>query len=364
MRLNCRRSPPGRYQSGFRSSLGTLAVLGCVFGTLRCLHNLGTGQASLLQGGAFLAAPALARQRLSESSTVDRLQHCGRRHAAQVAAFGTLLPLALDVPGASAEEPATSPAGEAKFKEGMSLFENGDFSRSEKTFREAIQLGQDDGYTNANLGTVVLLNTAKTIKLDEPLTSEASKRLEEALGYIEKSIVKGMGEDGVVLNTRGNAFNLLRRWPEAAEAYQDAVRTSDYDFQAMPWQNLALAHYESGDDKQAEREAERLLRSHPEFVDARAFLVALRWSRGDPVGAESAWMDICEGEEPVKATMPVAKVVEAAGLALGVSKYAAGKGKESSELCSTYNKMDSVRGRWPPRAMAAYESFLARRDKA
>uniref|UniRef100_A0A7S2QDV2 Uncharacterized protein n=1 Tax=Zooxanthella nutricula TaxID=1333877 RepID=A0A7S2QDV2_9DINO len=116
--------------------------------------------------------------------------------------------------------------------------------------------------------------------------------------------------------------------------------------------------YEQGEDDAAERAAATLLRKDPEFVDARALLAAIRWGKGDAAGSETAWAEICEGVRPAGATTNVGRLVQDAGLALGISKYAPRAGGQ--EFCRMYSSMDAVKNRWPVRSQAAYRQFLAR----
>ena len=57
---------------------------------------------------------------------------------------------------------------------------------------------------------------------------------------------------------------------------------------------MALAEYELGNLNKSEQELRKLIRRYPTFVDARAALTALTWSKGNYGEAESNWVSVIE----------------------------------------------------------------------
>jgi len=283
-----------------------------------------------------------------------------RRQAFTAAAVGVLPPLSWQLGPllpANAAEPNSRM--DARVASAVNAFQEGDYLRAQKLWLEVADSDPSNPYAWASVGTCILIRAQEIIRLEEPLSDEAVSRLQEALAALDRAIACGMERDPIVLNQRANVFNLWRRWPDAVDAYVGAVKVSPVGIASIPRQNLALARYELGDDAGAEREAAALLLRDPEFVDARALLAAIRWVRGDQVSAENSWSEICEGVRPPEPTNMLGRAVRDAGLAVGISKYVPQNGGQ--EFCKTYSSMSAVQGRWPPRALSAYKTFLGRR---
>uniref|UniRef100_A0A7S4R365 Uncharacterized protein n=1 Tax=Alexandrium monilatum TaxID=311494 RepID=A0A7S4R365_9DINO len=312
--------------------------------------------ASVSLAGALLASwpwESAENPRLREGfATVARRTALG---AAAAALSSPCRAEAAEGAAASEERPASAAAAE----EAIRAFQAGDFASAEKAWRSAVALQPGDAYSWASLGTCVSIRAQENIGLDEPLTPGSEARLQEALDCLDRAISLGLVRDPVVLNQRANLFTVWRRWSDAKEAYAEAVKVAPVGIASIPRENLALTLFQLGEDASAEREAAALLLKDPNFVDARALLAAVRWARGDTVAAENSWSEICEGVRPPEPTNLLGRAVRDAGLAVGISKYVPRAG--GLEFCETYSTLDAVRGRWPPRAVAAYRSFLARR---
>jgi tetratricopeptide (TPR) repeat protein len=135
------------------------------------------------------------------------------------------------------------------------------------------------------------------------------------------------GVSALLLNQLGNAEGALGKWDDAIEHYEAAA--ADGEMESIARANLALAAFETGDAKRAAREARALLRRDPQFLDARAALVAFLWADGEPAAAEGEW-----------------EALQASGGGLGAALYSRATARER------------VAGRWPPRASAALDAFL------
>lgn len=241
----------------------------------------------------------------------------------------------------------------------MSLFQEGRYEASEALWRRLEAQAPENPFLQTSIVSCILSQANSFVQPGSPQgpSAEAIARLQEVLARIDKA--RAVEErDPVLLDQRGIALSLLRRWPEAIEAYQDSARLSPGTFASIPRQSIALTLFELGEDEAAARQAENLLRKDPECIDARALLAAIRWERGDEGGAETAWTEICEGVTPAAATNLLGQVVQDAGLSLGISKYIPRNGGYT--FCKMYSSMDAVSLRWPPRAQAVYRRFLSR----
>lgn len=153
--------------------------------------------------------------------------------------------------------------------------------------------------------------------------AQAARRLQRALDAFDKAESLG-ASDSLLTNARGNALSLLQRWEEAHAAYAAAVELSPRDFESIPLSNCALVSFELGNLEMAEKEALRLTRRDPSFIDGYALLATLRYDRGDEIGAASAFRTLCSE-----------------GL-----------------WCDRYSTDAVVIGRWTPRAVNAFRRLL------
>lgn len=292
--------------------------------------------------------------------SVGRRQVLGGAAAAAAAATALARPSVAALPDGSLSDAQLNEAAQQAAK----LFQAGDYAGSEAIWRQLEARNPGNVFIQASLGACVLSQAQTFVQpgAETPPSAEAARRLEEALGHLELALASdALARDPIILDQRAAVLELLRRWPEAQEAYSQALSAAPRGFASIPRQGVALMLYQQGEDDAAEREAETLLRRDPEFIDARAFLAAVYWAKGDQAGSENAWSEICEGVRPAAATNMLGRAVQDAGLAMGISKYAPRAGGQ--EFCRMYSSMDAVSARWPPRAQVAYRQFLARRDR-
>ena len=76
-----------------------------------------------------------------------------------------------------------------------------------------------------------------------------------------------------------NVENSTSQWEEARDLFAKAA-TYNPGF-AMARSSMALADYQLGNIDKSEKELKKLIRRYPTFVDARAALTALNWSKGE-----------------------------------------------------------------------------------
>lgn len=164
-------------------------------------------------------------------------------------------------------------------------------------------------------------------RLSRALRTQALSRLNRALAAFDKYDDLDSSNE-LLANARGNALALLQRWEEAHTAYAASVDLSPRDFESIPLSNCALTSFELRKDEQAEKEALRLTRRDPTFVDGFALLAVIRYDRGDVSGAVAAFDNVCK----------------------------------ESQWCERYSTDSVVLGRWTPRAVAAFRKLL--RDPA
>ena len=117
---------------------------------------------------------------------------------------------------------------------------------------------------------------------------------------------------------------MMQRWPDAHAAYAAAANAAPKNFESIPRSNAALASYELDELARAEQELRTLLRRDPAFVDGVALQAVIAYTRGDVGAASAAYASVCE----------------------------------TRLWCERYATADAVLGRWPPRAVAAFERLL------
>ena len=123
-------------------------------------------------------------------------------------------------------------------------------------------------------------------------------------------------------------FRCQSQLQEARQAYSASATASRRDFESIPRSNEALALFELGDLKEAERTTRTLLRRDPQFKDGYALLAALRFEQDSKSDAATLISDLCSG-------------------------------LDGEQWCSRYSNIDVVVGRWTPSAVAAYRRLLA-----
>lgn len=197
----------------------------------------------------------------------------------------------------------------------------------------------------SNRGTVELIVGSARASLGRKPTGEAADLLESAIKSFDAAEALG-DDDPISLNNRGNALSVLLRWEEAAQSYDRAVaaaakaKTST----SIAAANRAQVAIELGDLEDAERRTVVLLRKDPNFLDARALLAAVRYTRGDSNGAEESFAQLCRPtiSSPNRFRPPT-------------------PGIGGTDWCELYSKSEILQGRWTPSAIAAYDAFLASR---
>ena len=113
----------------------------------------------------------------------------------------------------------------------------------------------------------------------------------------------------------------------SARSYSAAATASRRDFESIPRSNEALALFELGDLREAERVTKVLLRRDPQFRDGYALLAALRFELGSAGDAAVAINDLCAG-------------------------------LDGEVWCERYSTEEVILGRWTPKAVAAYKRML------
>ena len=149
----------------------------------------------------------------------------------------------------------------------------------------------------------------------------------EAMGQWEKAIadynqvLQIDPDDPAAYNNRGNAEAGKGEWALAIADYQAAI-TLQPSF-SLAYGNYALALYQTEETDKSIQIMKSLVRKYPSFADMRAALTAALWAQGQIGEAESNWVAV-----------------------VGLD----GRYKDLSWVTN-------VR-RWPPRMVAALESFL------
>ncbi|MGC1308461.1 MAG: tetratricopeptide repeat protein [Phormidesmis sp.] len=149
----------------------------------------------------------------------------------------------------------------------------------------------------------------------------------EAMGQWESAIadynqvLRLDPDDPAAYNNRANAEAGQGEWALAIADYQAAI-TLQPSF-SLAYGNYALALYQTEETAQAIQIMKSLVRKYPNFADMRAALTAALWAQGRGGEAESNWVAVVG-------------------------------------LDGRYKDLDWVRNirRWPPRMVAALESFL------
>ena len=195
------------------------------------------------------------------------------------------------------------------FQEALSSSSIGEFNIALDKWNKYLKEFPDDAAAFSNRGNVKLvLGDPQGAILDQ---NEAIQIDEKELDpYINRGIVKeslGLWEEAkddylFVLSKDNNNFSAmynlanvegsLKDWDAARKLFNNAAMANP-GF-AMARSSLALADYELGNLNNSEQELRKLIRRYPTFVDARAALTALTWSKGKYGEAESNWVAVLE----------------------------------------------------------------------
>lgn len=262
--------------------------------------------------------------------------------ASSVVARRTFL-VALAAPQAKNRPPPTTEVVDRALRE----FNRGDYETSLASWVAVTEALPDVGLYWSNRGTMELIVGSKSATLGVRPSGGALKLLEASVASFNRAMELGE-EDPVALNNRGNALSVLLRWEEAAQSYDLAVAAAAKAKQSesVAAENRAQVAFELGDAADAERRAVALLRRDPNFLDARAFLAAVRFARGDSTGAEASFADLCRPavSAPNQFRPPT-------------------PGIGGTDFCELYATTEVVQGRWTPKSIAAYDAFLRSREK-
>lgn len=224
-------------------------------------------------------------------------------------------------------------------------FTRGDYESSLSSWTDLTERYPDNGLYWSNRGTVELIVGSSGATLGEMPTGKSKDLLESAVSSFDRASELG-DNDQMSLNNRGNALAVLLRWKDAAGSYDDAVEAGAKAkaSTSVPAANRAQVALELGDPADAERRTVSLLRKDPNFLDARALLAAVRYSRGDKDGAEESFAQLCRPtvSSPNRFSPPT-------------------KGIGGTDWCELYSTSDIVTGRWTPTAISAYNAFLKSR---
>lgn len=147
----------------------------------------------------------------------------------------------------------------------------------------------------------------------------------------------GLGENPLVLNFRGNALSRLGRFKEAVVDYREATTIFFNDREirqaCLSRTNEALALFGDGQDAEAVKVLESVVRRDPKLADSHVALAAHYWASQDVGRAETEWSLACS---------------------------------DSDTGCQTYKSLEWVSEirRWPPSLVASLQSFLQGQRRA
>ena len=195
------------------------------------------------------------------------------------------------------------------FQEALNASSMGQFEISLNKWNNYIKNFPDDAAALSNRGNVKLV-------LGDPIGAikDQNNAIEIDLNQLDPYINRGIAKEslGLWLDAKedylyvisqdndnysamynlANVEGSLNNWGNARKLFNDAAQTNP-GF-AMARSSLALADYELGDINKSEQELRKLIRKYPTFVDARAALTALTWSKGKYGEAESNWVAVLE----------------------------------------------------------------------
>jgi len=245
-------------------------------------------------------------------------------------------------PAAAAAAPTSpSPAAVA-----IRLFEDGKYAESLAAWTRLTEATPSEGLYWSNRGTVELILGSAGLRLGAAPTGLSEATLLSALRSFERA--EALGDvDAIALNNRGNVYNSLLRWTEAAALYDRAVAAAvKTEYASVPSENRALVAVQLGDLADAQRRTEALVRRDPNFLDGKALLAAVKFARGDKDGAEATFALLCRPavSAPNQFKAPI-------------------QGIGGPDFCDLYSNADFVRDRWTPAAVAAYDAFLGNRNR-
>lgn len=136
---------------------------------------------------------------------------------------------------------------------------------------------------------------SKAIALWRPATPRADIPLR---GSARPQEGDGLGVNPLVLNFRANALCQLNRYNEALSDYQEAtdifINDGEYRQAQISRANEALALYGAGEEEDAVKRMESVIKKDQGITDMHVALAAVYWERGEAAKAENRWSFACE----------------------------------------------------------------------
>ncbi len=195
------------------------------------------------------------------------------------------------------------------FKNALDLSSSGKFDLALQEWNHYLDSYPDDAAGLSNRGNIRLVigdiegsiddqNKAISINPNEIDPYINRGIAEEALGQwaqAKKDYMAVLSEDSNNFSALYNLANVegsTSHWEKARDLFS---RAASYNpgF-AMARSSMALADLQLGNIDESEKELKKLIRRYPTFVDARAALTALNWSKGESGKAESNWIAVKE----------------------------------------------------------------------
>ena len=195
------------------------------------------------------------------------------------------------------------------FTNALNLSSSGKFNLALEEWNSYLKLYPEDAAALSNRGNVKLVmgdiqgsidDQDKSINLDPNEVDPYINRgiAEEALGLwlLAKKdynfVLSKESDNFSALYNYANVEGSLSNWEGARDLFSKAAKYNT-GF-AMARSSKALAEYQLGNIDESEKELKKLIRRYPTFVDARAALTALYWSKGRIGEAESNWIAVTE----------------------------------------------------------------------
>jgi len=201
------------------------------------------------------------------------------------------------------------PSREDFFKNALDLSSEGNFNLALQEWDRYLESYPDDAAGLSNRGNVRLVigdiegsidDQNKAISLNPGEIDPYINRgiAEEALGLWAQAkkdymfVISKDNKNSSALYNLANVEGSTSQWEKARDLFSKAAL--DNPGFAMARSSMALADYELGNIDESEKELKKLIRRYPTFVDARAALTALNWSKGESGRAESNWIAVTE----------------------------------------------------------------------
>ena len=195
------------------------------------------------------------------------------------------------------------------FKNALDLSSAGKFNLALQEWNQYLDSYPDDAAGLSNRGNVRLVigdikgsidDQNKAISLNPREIDPYINRgiAEEALGLwsqAKKDYMFVISQDSKNFSALYNLANVegsTLHWEKARDLFSKAALYNP-GF-AMARSSMALADFQLGNIDESEKELKKLIRRYPTFVDARAALTALNWSKGESGKAESNWIAVTE----------------------------------------------------------------------